>query len=265
MSSNQEKSYEVLLQTINAASQLPFVKVDREEFLRNEFKGNPHLDYILENGPQSVFTSDSLLRSAEKIITDITRQTSTVSFVAGLPSNPVSATIATTADITQYFGYALNMAQKIAYLFGEDNLFEGDKNQLSDEVKYRVISYLGVMFGVSGSNAMITKFSKNAGANIGKKVAQKTLTKTIWYNPMKKIGSIIGTKITKKSIGNLVTKSVPIVGGMISGGLTYATFKPMGKRLAMTFYKNLNGDFDTDSGMTYNDNFKNTVNETDEL
>ena len=31
---NQNDAYAVVIQTINAANQLPFVKVDREEFLR---------------------------------------------------------------------------------------------------------------------------------------------------------------------------------------------------------------------------------------
>jgi hypothetical protein len=37
---------------------------------------------------------------------------------------------------------------------------------------------------------------------------------------------------------------VPVVGGVVSGGLTYLTFRPMGHRLADALYKNLNGDFE---------------------
>lgn len=40
---NQNQMYEVMIQTITAASQLPFVKVNREEFLRKEFAGNKYL------------------------------------------------------------------------------------------------------------------------------------------------------------------------------------------------------------------------------
>jgi len=43
-----------------------------------------------------------------------------------------------------------------------------------------------------------------------------------------------------------ITKAVPLIGGVVSGGLTYVTFRPMGHRLADTFVKNLGGEFDDD-------------------
>ena len=91
------------------------------------------------------------------------------------------------------------------------------------------------MFGAGGSSALIANVSKTAGKNLGKKVAQQALTKTAWYLLVKKIGSIIGFKITKQSIGKSITKVIPVIGGVISGGLTYMTFKPMGNKLVDTF------------------------------
>ena len=55
---------------------------------------------------------------------------------------------------------------------------------------------------------------------------------------------MIGMKITKKTVEKTITKAVPVVGGVVSGGLTYVTFRPMGHRLADTLVKNLNGEFD---------------------
>ena len=186
---NQNDAYAVVIQTINAASQLPFVKVDREEFLRKQFKDSRYLDSILEHGPQKVFTP--LRKRAEKIIKDSTTKTSFTSFVAGLPSNPVTAVVAGGADIVQYMGFALNLAQQIAYLFGEDDLYEGNYKELPEEVQIRVISYLGIMFGASGASALIANVSKAAGMNLGKKVAQKALTKTAWYPLVKKSGQLL--------------------------------------------------------------------------
>ncbi|OFN54625.1 ABC transporter ATPase [Streptococcus sp. HMSC034B05] len=243
---NQNDAYAVVIQTINAASQLPFVKVDREEFLRKQFKDSRYLDSILEHGPQKVFTPEALRKRAEKIIKDSTTKTSFTSFVAGLPSNPVTAAVAGGADVAQYMGFALNLAQQIAYLFGEDDLYEGNYKELPEEVQIRVISYLGIMFGASGASALIANVSKAAGMNLGKKVAQKALTKTAWYPLVKKVGTIIGVNITKKSVGSIITKTIPIIGGLASGGITYITFKPMGARLADTFEKILNGEFEVE-------------------
>lgn len=242
----QNDAYAVVIQTINAASQLPIVRVDREEFLRKQFKDSKYLDSILEHGPQQVLTPEALRKRAEKIIKDSTTKTSVTSFVAGLPSNPFTAVVAGGADIVQYMGFALNLAQQIAYLFGEDDLYEGNYKELPEEVQIRVISYLGIMFGASGASALIANVSKVAGMNLGKKVAQKALTKTAWYPLVKKVGTIIGVNITKKSVGSIITKTIPIIGGVASGGITYFTFKPMGTKLADTFEKILNGEFEVE-------------------
>nr|MBA3892065.1 hypothetical protein [Gemmatimonadaceae bacterium] len=78
----------------------------------------------------------------------------------------------------------------------------------------------------------------------GKKVAAQALTKTAWYPLVKKVGALVGQKITKKTVEKTITKAVPVVGGVVSGGLTYVTFRPMGHRLADALVANLNGDFD---------------------
>lgn len=198
--SNQDQLYATMLQTVTAASQLPLVQVERGEFLRKQFKENPHLETILKEGPQAVYTEESLRKQADKIIRNLTNQTSLISFAAGLPGNPFTAVAAGTADVVQYFGYALNMAQQIAYLFGEDNLFSDGNKEVSEEAQFRIVAYLGVMFGAAGSAALLTNVSKKVGINVGKKVASKALTKTTWYPLVKKVGAVIGTKITKKTV-----------------------------------------------------------------
>ncbi len=55
---------------------------------------------------------------------------------------------------------------------------------------------------------------------------------------------MVGKQITKKIVEKTISKAVPMVGGVVSGGLTYVTFRPMGNRLANVLAANLNGDFD---------------------
>ena len=63
---------------------------------------------------------------------------------------------------------------------------------------------------------------------------------------MKKVMASIGVKITKQTVGKVVTKAVPVLGGVMSGGITYVTFRPMGKRFADMLVKRANGDLDND-------------------
>lgn len=240
---SEDKLYAKALKTVGAVAKLPVVRVYREEFLRKQFGGSPHLDTILERGPQAVFSVESLRKKADSLIKDTLTKTSAASFVAGLPGNPAAAIALGGADVVQYFGFAINLAQQLAYLFGEDDLFEGG-GELSEAAQMRVIAYLGAMFGAAGAGALIAKTSRAAGVNLGKKVAAQALTKTTWYPLLKKIGALIGNKVTKKTVEKAITKGVPIVGGVVSGVLTYVTFGPMGRRLADTLVRHVNGEFD---------------------
>lgn len=242
MSEQANKDYGKTMELVATLSQLPLVRVNREEFLRNTFKNSEYLDRILAEGPQAIFTSDSLRKKANEIIQASTNSTSVASFVAGLPSNPALAIAAGGADLTQYFGFALNLAQQLAYLFGEDELFSG--GDVNEQTKGRIVAYLGVMLSASGAASLVVATSKKAADVMGKRVAAQALTKTAWYPLLKKVASLIGVKITKQTVGKAVTKIVPVIGGLFSAGITYFTFQPMGHRLADVLKKNLDGEYD---------------------
>lgn len=267
-----ESSILTTKQLLSSVCRMPMICVDRDDFLRKQFGNSPYIDDILANGPQTVFSVDALRARADEIIKNSTRKTSVASFAAGFASSPIAMTAAGAADIAQFFGFALNMAQKIAYLFGEDQLFKSfnpaddmlknDGTVLSEDAQIKLISYLGTMMGVSGASGLIVRTSASAGANIGKRVAAQALTKTAWYPLVKKVASILGYKITKKSVEAAITKSVPVVGGAVSGGLTYLSFKPMGAKLADVFVRIINGDYDLE--MELNPEYKKKAGVTDD-
>lgn len=251
-----EKAFDILQKTINAVASAPLVHVDREEFLRKQFGSSPYIDKILEDGPQSVYTLDSIQRKAVDVIKNSTRKTTMASFAAGLMANPVTTIATASFDVTQFFGFALNLAQKIAYLYGEDELFseihekgfagdlvKKDGEAVPEVAQMKMIAWLGAMMGVSGAGGLVLHTSKAAGISIGKKVASQALTQTTWYPILKTVGSLLGFKITKKTVESVINNAVPVIGGFISGGMTYAAFNPMGQRLSDMFVKVLNGDF----------------------
>lgn len=250
---NDEELYDAAIAMIGSVTKLPAIGVDRDAFLRQQFADSEYLDEILEHGPQYVYTVESLRRKADEVIKQSTNRTTLAAFVAGIPGG-VAAVAAGSADMIQYFGFAINLAQKIAYLFGEDDLFSGE-SELNEGAKVRILAYLGAMFGASGAAAMVGKLAKEVGKNMGKKIPQQALMKTTWYPLLKKVGAMVGKKVVKESVGKAVTKVVPVVGGAISGAITYATFKPMGGRLADVLVRNLNGEFD-EAGMELRPEFR---------
>ena len=238
---NKEKVTMLAQEAIAKASELPMVRVNREEFLRKTFKDSPYLDYIIKDGPQTVYTVESLRKKADEIIKGSTKKTTVNSFIASLPSNPALAFAAAGIDVTQYFGFAINLALKIAYLYGAE-----DFNKLSsEEAQARITLLLGTMLGVEGASNGLAHAFKNAGQAIGKRVARQSLTKTTtWYPLIKSILLQIGIKINKDTVRQVISKSMLVVGAGISSAVTYWTFKPLGNRLSTVYAQILAGEFD---------------------
>ena len=256
-----EELYDVAINMIGSVAKLPVIRVDREAFLRQQFADLEYLDEILEHGPQHVYTVESLRRKADGVIKKSTNQTTLAAFVAGIPGGPAALPL----EVPMWLNTLVFCDQpgtEIAYLFGEDDLFT-DESELNEGAKVRVLAYLGVMFGASGAAMLVGKLAKEVGKNMGKKVAQQALMKTTWYPLVKKVGVLVGKQVVKESVGKTVTKVVPVVGGAISGAITYATFRPMGGRLANVLVRNLNGEFDED-GMELRPEFKKSNASEDE-
>lgn len=136
---------------ITNAVKIPGVKVNRSKFLAEAFAGDDiDLQTIIDMGPVSAgIPQERIEKAATKLIFVRTSQSSVASFVAGIPGGfAMGATIP--ADVAQFFGIALRLAQELSYLYGASDLWTED--QLDDErVRNQLILYCGVMFGVSGA------------------------------------------------------------------------------------------------------------------
>lgn len=95
----------------------------------------------------------------------------------------------------------------------------------------QITLFIGIMFGVNGAAAAVTKIASVMASKVEKDLAKKALTKGWIYPIVKKIAQIIGAKMTKEIFAKGVSKIIPVVGGVISGGLTYFSFKPLAFKL----------------------------------
>lgn len=224
-----------LITIIENAVQLPGVKVNRDAFLVSVFdKKTPEIkDLILRYGPvEAGITREELKRKATALVQDRTLKSTGMSFAAGLPGGlAMAATIP--ADTLQFFGVALRLSQEIAYLYGEDDLWS-DGNLDQEKVTNTLIVYYGVMLGASGASATLRVLASALGKQALKKIPQMALTKTFYYPIIKSVVRFFGGKMTKDTFGKLVSKAIPVIGGVVSGGITYISLKPMGMRLVNT-------------------------------
>ncbi len=235
---------------IGAAVQIPMVKVERDKFLAEQFAGSvDNIQDIIDNGPVEYGISREILSSmANKLIIKRTSQSSIASFVSGIPGGlAMAATIP--ADIIQFFGMTLRLAQELSYLYGAEDLWVDGK--IDDErIQSQLIMYCGVMFGVSGAVSGVRVLSTQIAETTSKKMARKPLMNKIWYRIAKKIGKAINVRVNKKLVSEATKKVIPIVGGVISGTLNFASMMPMAKRLYETFDKAIfdynENEFDAD-------------------
>lgn len=224
------KEENMALKVIESATKLPFVKVNREEFLVKVFKNTSvRPSELLDKGPQKLFTKSELDKIARKVINANVLKSSSVSFATGLPGGfAMAATIP--ADVAQFYGFVLKLAQEISYIYGYDNLFD-ENEELTDEAHDALVLYLGVMFGVTAASSTIRVLSKQASQKALKSLPKKALTKTFYYPILKNILKTFGYKLTKDQFAKGISKAIPFVGGAISGGLNYTSMKPMARRL----------------------------------
>jgi hypothetical protein len=239
--SNTEKSNSLEVILTNALK-VPGVKVNRTEFLSKalaDHVGYNDLVVVLEKGPiEAGVNINTLDKLAKSLIEKRTLQSTGASFAAGIPGGlAMAATIP--ADTLQFYGVSLRLAQELAYLFGYKDLWEDDQVD-AERVRGELTLFLGVMFGVGGTASALKVLSSKIAQQVLKKVPQKALMKTIYYPIIKKVAATIGVKVTKKTFAQGVSKAIPLLGGVISGGLTYASMKPMGSRLRTTLYESVN-------------------------
>lgn len=223
---------ELALETIiSSAVQIPGVKVNRSKFLSETFAAeDAEIQDILDLGPIAAqFPQDRLSVLAHKLILTRTSQSSLASCVAGIPGGfAMAATVP--ADVLQFFGMALRLAQELSYLYGAQDLWQ-DKQIDDEKVKNQLLLYCGVMFGVSGAVSGVRILTTQIAKTALKRLPQKALTKTFWYPIIKQIGKSIGIKVTKSTVAQGFSKAIPVIGGVISGGLNFASMMPMANRL----------------------------------
>lgn len=96
------------------------------------------------------------------------------------------------------------------------------------------------MLGVNGTAALLRAGGITIAKQVMKTVPNKALTKTLWYLILKKSFKNIWCESYQGGLAKGMGKFIPILGGIISGGLTFATMKPMGESLQKELSKLVN-------------------------
>ncbi|MBP5450076.1 MAG: hypothetical protein J6Y01_08190 [Spirochaetales bacterium] len=228
---NDEKAVTVWNGVLSAALKIPGAKVNRSAFLRKElikYYKEDDFQEIIRNGiKNSPAQKEDIDKIAKSVINAHTIAATGISFATGLPGGWwMAGTIP--ADLTQFYYQVIVVAQKLAFLYGWPSF---DEEQPSDEFLGLLTLFIGIMSGAKGAAATISKIAASLAEQIAKKVPKMALSKTGLYAIAKQVAKWLGVSLTKQSFGKGLSKVIPILGGILSGGITMATFMPMANKL----------------------------------
>ena len=83
----------------------------------------------------------------------------------------------------------------------------------------------------SGSPAALKAMAAALGSGVEKKLLAMALTKGTFYPMVKSVLKWFNVNLTKKVFAGFFKKAIPVVGGVVGGGITYISFKPCCDRL----------------------------------
>lgn len=154
---------ELAMQVLRQVVKLPMVKVDREKFLVDKFSkelDRKDIATLLEKGPTSLLTKESLDRVAKTCIKDNVLRASGTSILAGLPGG-IAMAITIPTDVVQFYAFSLKLAQELGYIYGFDDLWES-RDELSEDAQNTLLLYLGVMLGGKWSRGFTSLWRCNS-------------------------------------------------------------------------------------------------------
>lgn len=212
----------------------PGIRISREQFLAKELKKKYDEDTIAKAINSNPATAGIDVKDIDKIADQVIKfERNCVSGISAALSAPVGPAMAVTipTEIVQYYGYMLRATQKLMYLYGfpEINVEEKDSSFDSETINILIVC-LGTMYGVAGANKAIKVMANGLGKGVSKKFLKANVQKTI-YPIIKSILKWFNVNLTKKMSAKVIENSVPVVGMVIGGTITFATFKPCCDRL----------------------------------
>lgn len=213
----------------------PGVHINRAKFFQKElFKNYSQevIDKAIATTPaQAGIPTEEIDRIADSVIKFERNSVSGISTALGMPGGwAMAATIP--ADIIEYYGFTLRATQKLLYLYGFPEIGYDDNGLMLDsQTINQIIICLGVMNGVAGANNAIKGMAKALALGVEKKLLNAALTKGTFYPLVKAIAKWFGVKMTKTIFAGFFKKAIPVVGGVIGGGITFFSFKPCCYRL----------------------------------
>lgn len=200
----------------------PVVRVNREEFLRESFKDTPYLELAIQGDPTDIYTMKTLKKKASSLIKEETQAESLALFAHHLLLKENLDPHTNTRY--QRLSFLLYLAQKLGYLFGEKDLFEDTDDVMRPLM---ALGYLALMTDIKGAVSFFH----------GLKYSPEHIT----LNEVRRVSALVGSKLSKQSLGKKARKAFRDLTGVVGDDLSYDTIKPLAKGFRNALIKEVEG------------------------
>ena len=220
-----------------AALKLPGVTVDRDKFLNKELSKYftpQQVQHAIKQGTPGVIPDKILDRIASGCIKEHTRKVTIFSTAMGIPGGWAALGTVPT-DIAQFYYHVLVLAQKLAYVYGYPTLLDENGKMSKSSVNVLTI-FVGVMTGVGIAAKALQELGEILQKQLIKRLPEMALSNGVLSSAVRQVAKFIGASLTQEQVTKGISKAVPLISGMISGVLTYKTFKPQAKRLGAALH-----------------------------
>lgn len=209
---------------------VPGIRINRATFLQKELQNRCSQatieDAVAFNPLHAGVPLEVIDKIADEVIKYERACVSGISTALGIPGG-VAMVATIPADIAQYYGYMLRATQKLMYLYGFPAIDVEEKGQTFDsETMNILIICMGVMYGAAGANNALKAMAKALATGVEKQLLRRALTKGTIYPIVKSVAKWFSVKMTKEVFAGFFKKAIPVVGGVIGGGITFLSFKP---------------------------------------
>ncbi|MBR5468813.1 MAG: hypothetical protein IKU80_06230 [Firmicutes bacterium] len=209
---------------------VPEICVDRAEFLKKElgkkYPENVVQDAIENNPFHAGISKKEIDKLADEVIEYEKYFVSRISAEVTAPAG-IASVSTIPADMTLYYGYVLRASQKLMYLYGFPAIDTEEKDESFDKETMNILTIcMGVMYNIAGADKALKAMAKAVADGVEKQVLREAITKGVIYPVVKAIAEWLNIKLTKEVFTGVNKKSVPVVGGVLGGSVTYVSFKP---------------------------------------
>jgi hypothetical protein len=190
------------------------------------------LEWVVEIDPPAIIASVKAERIkypdatnqklAEKAFSAARWKASSTGFATGLPANPWTAAPAATLDVAITLKTEVAAVARAAVIYDE-NFFD------DDDAKWELLI---PVFGLNVSSQLFRELGIRGSMGVTRVAIKKYLSKEVLKEFKKIMLKYFGIKVTQKGV---ITKTIPIVGGIIGGGWNYVEVGQVRKRTIAYF------------------------------